>query len=129
MRFSAVLLRLLLCLVLAANATTAAYATTRMASMGGAEDAAAMQHEDAAPCHATQVDDGAAMDQGMPAMPDTHEDCCGSACLCDCIAHATAFVTVDAAAWSPPPAMPPVSAVPVSRAGPALPHPTRPPIG
>src|SRR5688572_1945000 len=114
MRFRAILLRLLLCLVLAANATTAAFATTRMAAMGGAEDTAAMQHDDAAPCHATQTDDGVAMDHEAPVLPDSHEDCCGSACLCDCIAHATAFVTVDALAWSPPPATPPGSAAPAS---------------
>lgn len=128
MRSRAILLRLLLCLVLVANGTTAAFANARMAMTMG--DAAPATQQDAAPpCHDMQADDGAAMDHDAPSTSDSHEDCCGSACLCDCVAHATAFLAIDALALTAQPAAPPVSAPQESRASPALPHPIRPPIG
>ena len=126
MHSRAILLRLLLCLVLVANGTTAAFANVRMAMM---DSAAATQQDDAPPCHDMQADDAATMEHATPS-PDSHGDCCGSACLCDCLAHATAFfLTVDALELAARPAAPPVSAPQQSRAAPALPHPIRPPIG
>lgn len=127
MHSRAIVLRLLLCLVLVANGTTAAFANVRMAMM---DSAAATQQDDAPPCHDMQADDAATIEHDAPSIPGSHEDCCGSACLCDCVAHATAFfLAVDALALTTRAAAPPVSAPQESRAAPALPHPIRPPIG
>ena len=120
MRARPLLLRLLLCLVLVANGTTAAFANVRMVMDRDAVPAAAMHHEDATPCHGEDDDDAA-----------THDgDCCGTpACLCSCLVHAAAFLTVDAFALASPPAASPAFALHGARASPVLPHPIRPPIG
>ena len=121
MRSRSLLLRLLLCLALVANGTTAVFANARTAL--DPDMAMAMQHDDAPPCHDAASDDA-------PKPPVSHDDCCGTgACLCSCVAHAPAVVTVDALVPDARPAIAPASAQPVSRASPALPHPIRPPIG
>lgn len=122
MRFRSLLLRVLLCLALLANGTTAVFASARMTL--DVDMAMAMQHDAAPPCHED------ANDEAPKRQPVSHDDCCGTgACLCSCVAHAPAFLTVDAMLLATPRAAPPVSAPHVSRATPALPHPIRPPIG
>jgi hypothetical protein len=122
MRFRSLLLRVLLCLALLANGTTAVFASARMAL--DADMAMAMQHDAASPCH------DEANDEAPKQHPASHDDCCGTgACLCSCVAHVPAFLAVDALLLTPPRAAPPVSAPHVSRANPALQHPIRPPIG
>jgi len=121
MRSRSILLRLLLCLALLANGTTAVFANARMAL--DSHMAMAMQHEDAAPCH----DEAKGKASQHPA---THDECCGTgACLCSCVAHVPGLSTVDALALDARPSVAPASAHLVSRAGPVLPHPIRPPIG
>lgn len=119
MRFRFLLLRVLLCLALLANGTTAVFANARMAL--DVDTAMAMQHDGAAPpCH----------DEAQQQQPASHDDCCGTgACLCSCVGTATAFFALDALALTRLPATPPAAMPVASRASPALQHPIRPPIG
>ena len=113
------LLRILLCLALLANGTGAAFANTRMASE-------AVAGQGAVPCH-----EMATMHDAPPvAPPDSHEDCCPpGACLCSCVANASAIAISCVVASTPRPAV--LLAVPhdASRASPLLAHLIRPPIG
>jgi len=121
MRPPSILLRLLLCLALLANGTTAVFASARMTL--DSHMAMAMQHDDAASCH--DEANGEA-----PKHAASHDDCCGTgACLCSCVAHVPGFLTVQALALDARPSVTPPSTRPVSRASPVLPHPIRPPIG
>ena len=130
MRPRSILIRLLLCIALLANGTTAVFANTRMAFEGVAAPAAA--HDDAAPpCH-----EMAGMEQATPTHDDSpaksasHADCCPpGACLCSCVSQGAAILTIHALALTALPTAAPTRPPLVSRASPALQHPIRPPIG
>jgi hypothetical protein len=115
------LLRILLCLALLANGTVAAFANTRMASEAVAGQGAA------APCH----DEMASMHDAPPvAPPGSHDDCCPpGACLCSCVANASAIAISYDVASTPRPAVAPPVAHDASRASPLLANLIRPPIG
>src|SRR5690242_20177142 len=123
MRFRSILLRLLLCLALVANGTSAVYASARMAP---APQSAAQ------PCHDMPAMAHAAIAAGdeAPSPPPSHADCCPpGACLCSCVSHASTLLPSQSFALPPRPAAAPVAAVRVSFPSPVLPNPIRPPIG
>ena len=132
MRLRAILLRLLLCLALVANGTSAVYASARMAFDGGMSTTA-IGREAEPPCHdmAAMQDGVMVADTGTHAPPaGSHDDCCPpGACLCSCVSHAPSILTVHAVALTTGPAASPVSALLSSHASPALLHLIRPPIG
>ena len=147
MRFSPLLLRLLLILALTANGTTSAFAATQMqveyldaATVDASQDQPASVQAVAPPCHehpatgtlsteiveavtAGMVDAAVDTDHGSP-------DCCQSAkCLCACLHNVAATavsvhllqVSIDRATS--------VRILKMGHAEPALPHLIRPPIG
>lgn len=131
MRLRAILVRLLLCLALVANGTSAVYASARMAFDSG-KSSTAMEQEAEPPCHdVADMQDGVMIaDTGSQAPADSHDDCCPpGACLCSCVSHAPTILTVHAIALTTRSAASPVSALRSSHASPALPHLIRPPIG
>lgn len=146
MRLRSILLRLLLCIALVANGTSAVYASTMMAFNAGMAATPAAGQGAEPPCHDMPGMTHAAMagDYGMPAMthaamaadhdapapPAAHYGCCPpGACLCSCVSHAPTIPAVGAFAISMRPSAAPVAALRVSFASPALPHLIRPPIG
>ena len=134
MRFHALLLRLLLCLALVANGTSAVHAGVGMAVDGGSEHAAAAD-ESAPPCHddmAAMADaDGATADHsGMSSPPSMEGDCCpAGGCLCSCVWSAPTLLGVHGVALATLPASVPVAFLAGSHASPTLHHLIRPPIG
>jgi hypothetical protein len=146
MRLRAILLRLLLCIALVANGTSAVYASTMMAFDAGMAATAAAEKDAEPPCPEMPAMTHGAMaaDHDMPAMthaataanhdapapPASHSDCCPpGACLCSCVSHAPTIPAFGAFAISVRPSAAPVAALRVSFASPALPHLIRPPIG
>ena len=119
MRPLSCLLRILLCLSLLANGTATAFANARMGSEGVAQQAAA-------PCHERM-----AMHDAPPAAPPaSHDDCCPpGACLCSCVANATALPMGHAIAMPPRPAVLSFASHKPSHASPLLANLIRPPIG
>src|SRR5690349_19760069 len=93
MSLRAILLRLLLCIALAANGASAVYASTMMdASFAASQDGAA-------PCHDMPSMD--AHHAAAPASMPAHDDCCPpGACLCSCVAQAQGLVALPAVAAS-----------------------------
>ena len=131
MRLRAILLRLLLCVALVANGTSAVYASTMMAA-GAGMDVAAAAHDAAPPCDdmPAMAHSAMAADHDAPAPPVSHDDCCPpGACLCSCVSHAPTIPAFGAFAIPVRPSAAPVAALRVSFASPALPHLIRPPIG
>jgi hypothetical protein len=134
MRPRSILIRLLLSLALVANGTTAAFANACMAFEADITPAVAGATEPEPPCHdmapmAGPTDQGAAADHDAAPPAPGHDDCCTGACLCSCLAHATAFLAVDAPDVSAPAATQPASTQRSLLANPDLRHPIRPPIG
>ena len=134
MHLRSVLLRLLLSLALVANGTTAAFANACVAFEADITSAVAGATESEPPCHdmaamGGPTDQGAAADHAAAPPAPAHDDCCTGACLCNCLAHVTAFLAVDALGISPPAATQPASTQESLLANPDLRHPIRPPIG
>ena len=131
MRLRAILLRLLLCVALVANGTSAVYASTMMAAGAGMDATAAASHDAEPPCDDMPAMTHSAMtaDHDVPAPPVSHDDCCPpGACLCSCVSHAPTIPAFGAFAIPVRPSAAPVAALRVSFASPALPHLIRPPI-
>jgi len=132
MRFRSILLRLLLCIALVANGTSAVYASTMMAVGAGMAATTAVEQDAQPPCHDMPAMTHAAMaaDHVAPAPPISHDDCCPpGACLCSCVSHAPSIVAFGTFALPMRPASAPVAALRVPLASPALPTLIRPPIG
>ena len=132
MRFRAILLRLLLCIALVANGTSAVYASTMMAAGTGIAATAAAPQGAAPPCHDMPAMAHAAMaaDHVAPAPPVSHDDCCPpGACLCSCVSHAPTILASEAFALPMRPSAAPDATLRVAFARLALPNPIRPPIG
>ena len=131
MRLRAILLRVLLCIALVANGTSAVYASTMMAFDGGLVAPAAGQ-DAKSPCHdmPSMSHAGMAADHDAHAPPTSHDDCCPpGACLCSCVSHAPTIAAFGAFSIQMWPSAAPVAALRVSFASPVLPHLIRPPIG
>jgi hypothetical protein len=131
MRFRSILLRLLLCLALVANGTSAVYASTMMGAGAGMDATAAASNDAAPPCDDMPAMAHSAMpaDHDAPAPPVSHEDCCPpGACLCSCVSHAPTIPAFGAFAILVRPWAAPVAALRVWFASPALSHLIRPPI-
>jgi hypothetical protein len=132
MRPRSLLLRLLLCIALVANGTSAVYASTLMTAGAGTDATAAASHDAEPPCHDMPAMTHAAMaaDHDTPAAPVSHDDCCPpGACLCSCVSHAPTLPAFGVFALPARPSAAPVAALRVAFASPALPHLIRPPIG
>jgi hypothetical protein len=132
MRLRDILFRLLLCVALMANGTSAVYASTMMAAGAGMAATAAVDHDATPTCDdmPAMAHSAMAADQDAAAPPISHDDCCPpGACLCSCVSHAPTIPAFGAFAISVRPSAPPVAALTVSFASPALPHLIRPPIG
>ncbi|MUV14789.1 CopL family metal-binding regulatory protein [Noviluteimonas gilva] len=113
------LLRILLCLSLLANGTATAFANARMVSEGVAQQVAA-------PCHEM----AATHDAPPAAPPASHDDCCPpGACLCSCLANATALPANHVIAAPPRNAVLSFESRKPSHASPLLANLIRPPIG
>jgi hypothetical protein len=133
MHLRAILLRLLLCLALVANGTSAVYASTMMAVGAGMAATTAVEAAAQPPCHdmpAMSHAARAADDHVAPVPPLSHDDCCPpGACLCSCVSQAPTILAFGAFALPLRPSAAPAAALRVSFASPALPHLIRPPIG
>jgi len=132
MRFRTILLRLLLCIALVANGTSAVYASTMMAVGAGMAATTAFEQHAQPPCHDMPAMTHAAIatDHVAPAPPISHDDCCPpGACLCSCVSHAPSIVAFGAFALPMRPTSAPAAALRVPFASPALPRLIRPPIG
>ncbi|MGO4551443.1 CopL family metal-binding regulatory protein [Lysobacter sp. 2RAF19] len=132
MRLRAILLRLLLCVALVANGTSAVYASTMMAFGAGMDATAAASQDSKPPCDdmPAMAHAATATDHGAPAPPVSHDDCCPpGACLCSCVSHAPTIPAFGAFAIPVRPSAAPVAVLRISFASPALPHLIRPPIG
>jgi len=127
MRFRSILLRVLLCIALVANGTSAVFASTKMALGAGMEATTVVEQHAQPPCHDMPA---MAADHVAPAPPLSHDDCCPpGACLCSCVSHAPSIVAFGAFALPMRPSSAPAAALRVPFASPALPQLIRPPIG
>ncbi|MUV15421.1 CopL family metal-binding regulatory protein [Lysobacter sp. HX-5-24] len=130
----AILLRLLLCIALVANGTSAVYASTLMASGAGMVTTSDVTQSADQPCPDMQSMTHAAMtadhDAPMSSTPPSHDDCCPpGACLCSCVSHVPTILSVQSFATQSGASPAPVAALRVSFASRALPNLIRPPIG
>ena len=134
MRLRAILLRLLLCIALVANGTSAVYASTMMVSGAGMAAAPAVPQTAEQPCHdmPSMTHGSTKADHEAPTAPaaPSHDDCCPpGACLCSCVSHAPTILSVQSFATQPGTSPAPVATLRVSFASRALPNLIRPPIG